>query len=174
GLGLGDGSTDQFHEPRVDVGYGPKNTAPDGARASCGGVPGDLGGGDSVDTTAGGGGDAVGHHLLIHYQKPTQARQQYQQVQQDEDGHVVGQVDHERRGFRSWQLGDPHGVVEHDGESVGQAGGAVGDRVGEGFSQYRVDPDRGHVAYVREQGKGEGPQARADLDDDVVDGDTGN
>src|SRR5699024_4851755 len=36
------------------------------------------------------------------------------------------------------------------------------DRVGEGCSQYRVDLDRGHVAYVREQGKGEGPQARAD------------
>src|SRR5699024_12699057 len=43
-----------------------------------------------------------------------------------------------------------------------------------GFSQYRVDLDRGHVAYVREQGKGEGPQPRTDLDDDVVVGDTGD
>src|SRR5699024_8495720 len=154
GLGLGDGSTDQFHEPRVDVGYGPKNTAPDGARASCGGVPGDLGGGDSVDTTAGGGGDAVGHLRLHHDQYPTQARQQFQQVQQDWHGHVVGQVGHERRGFGSLQLGDPPGVVEPDGESDGQVGGVVGERYVEGVCLCRDDVSRSIDTYLLQQHSG--------------------
>ena len=84
-------------QPGVDVGDRPEDAARDVADAAYVGVPGGLHRRHAVGARARRGGQPVGDLGLHHHQAPLQRRQQREQVQEDRDRDVVGQVgDHAR------------------------------------------------------------------------------
>ena len=101
----------------VDVGRRPEDVAPDRAGPAYVGEPGGLDRGDAVDLGAGRRRQPVGHLGLHHHQAALEARQQRQQVQQDGDRDVVGQVGDQRGGGRAGYGGQGHRVRGHQRRS---------------------------------------------------------
>jgi hypothetical protein len=104
---------------------------------------------------------------LHHDQAPIPALERGQQVKQHRNGHVVGQIGHDR-GRRRGQLSDLQSVAGDHGEPSRSVGRALRNGSRKPGGEHGVDLHRHHAGTDLEQAEGQRSESRTDLQDGVL------
>ena len=159
--------TGERDQAGLDPGHGPEHARRHGSGALRTREPGELHRRHAVGAAAGRSDESIRYLRLHHDESAAQRGACVEQVEDDGDGDVVGQVGHERIGG-SRQFAKAQGIRCDDLEVMGPVGLQSRHRVGERLGKDGVDLHRDHVCPRREKTKGEAAQTGAHLEHDVV------